>query len=179
MKKILRQYKIQILIAVSILIIVSINFFLVNGEYQKLTALNIENQEKTNQLLNSQAKLDLLNKQAKQIDIIDEKKDFVKKQLTTDISATLFVSYLEKLSNSLNIIPLTVSVSGVPKKDKDSNLPTSTSFNLTFSSDFQTLIEFLRQIEKLDRLNTISTINLGKAEEILNVSMSGLIFLEK
>jgi Tfp pilus assembly protein PilO len=179
MKKILRQYKIQILIFFSAIIIVSINFFIVNGEYQKLTALTLENQEKTSQLLNSQAKLDLLNQQAKQLDVINEKKAFVKKQLTTDIAATLFVSYLEKLSNSLNIIPLTVSVSGSPKKEKDSVLPTSNLFNLTFSSNFQTLVEFLRQIEKLDRLNTISTINLGKSEEILNISMSGLIFLEK
>jgi len=179
MKNFLVKNKNQIIVVFSLIVFALIGFFLINGEYQKLTALSLENQEKTKQLRISQAKLDTLNKQAKQLDVINDKKDFVQKQITKEINATIFVSYLERLSYSLNIIPLTVSVGNTTTSTKESKLPPANTFNLTFGSDFKTLVEFLRQIEKLDRLNTISTINIGKAEEILNLSMAGQIFLEK
>lgn len=172
-----KKNKILILIALGILVIAAICFFLTKSEYDKKIALRTSTENKAITLNNQKEKLSSLQKLNKQPEEVKTAKDFSLKQLPDDVEATIFVSYLEKLGNSVQVTPLSVSVNSAAVENKSKTDPTSNVFNVTFSSDFPTLLTFISQMEKLDRLNTLSNLSLSPTESLLNVTISGKIYV--
>lgn len=175
----LEKNKNYLLIAVSITIIGLILVFLTNNAHQRLINVAKKLAIKSVGLEDAENKLSALQKQNRQVDVVEAKYQFALKQLPTELGATVFVSSLEKL----NTIPLTVSVSSAPsasgKPQKGKVKPESTNFNLTFSADFPTFLRFLQQMESLERLNSLSSISLSPAESGLSVSITGNIYTLK
>jgi len=173
------QPKIKILITVSlgILITTAILLFLVKNEYSNLQTIGAQLSEKSNNLRLAQDKLASLQRQSKQSEEITSIKDICLSQLPQELEATAFVSELEKLGQSIQVTPLTVSVnSTIASSTKKKTGPDTTTFNLTFSTPFPNVLKFLEEMEKLKRLNTLSTISLTNSDNQLNVSASGSIY---
>lgn len=174
----LEKNKNYLLVAVSVVLIATILLFLTNKAYQRLIDVSKQLAAKSVELEDAQNKLSALQRQNRQIDVVEAKNQFALKQLPTELGATIFVSSLEKL----NTIPVTVSVAATPaagKVKKVKTLPESTSFNLTFNTDFPTILKFLQQMESLERLNSLNSISLSPSENGLGVSISGVIYTLK
>lgn len=173
----LKKYKIFILVISGLLMMIAVILYVVLPEYQKLTDLKAENLKRSLEIGNAQNKLSSLISLSNKTDEVAKQKNYTDKQIPNDIQATVFVSYLEIVGRTMAITPLTVSVNTASGQSKDKEATGRSTFNLTFSSNFTTALNFFNQLEKLERLNSISSFSLGASGDgTLNSSVSGDIY---
>lgn len=171
--------KILILIAAGVLVTAAVLFFLTRSEYQNMLDLQRTYQDKNTTLASQQKKLaalEKLNQDSNQMLAID---NYSKDQLPDTLDGSIFVSSLEKLGNSVQITPLSVSVSSTPVSTKDKKGPSGYSFSVTFNTGFQNLLNFLSEMEKLDRFNSINNLSLSPGAQGLGINLSGMIYQYK
>ncbi len=174
----IKSHKNSILVSVSIIVLGGMIFFLNWNAYQKLIELKNERLNKTAELADASQKLKTLEVQSKKAAQIQAQKTYVLAQLPADVEATLFASKLESLGATMAITPLSVSISNVAESSstkKSGGLSTS-NYSLTLTTTFPTLLNFLAEMEKLDRLNTIESIGLSPRDANLSVNIGGTIY---
>jgi Tfp pilus assembly protein PilO len=172
----LHKNKNFILIVCGILLTAGVLFFLTRTEYENILTLKQNYQDKNTTLQTDQSKLSTLQKLSDHPDEAKQIEEFSESQLPDDIDSSTFVSSIEKLGNTLQITPLSVSVSSTPVSSKDKNSAPGYNFSITFNSSFQGLITFLAEMEKLDRFNSINDLSLSPGDKGLSVNLSGDIY---
>jgi Tfp pilus assembly protein PilO len=173
----LQENKSQLLILISIIIIVGIAYFLDFGSYQNFKTLQASQAASQTELVLAQTKIKALETQSKDIDSLNNAKNTVNQLLPNDIDATIFASMIEKLGQNVGVTPLSVSITqATAATKKEVGAASSTGFTLSFTTGYQKVLETIAQMEKLDRLNTITNLILAPQESGIAVNLSGKIY---
>lgn len=175
----LSKYYLAIGIAVIFLALCAIVLFLIIPTYNQVVTLKTNNNQKSASLAEAKNRLIVLENLNRKKTDLEKASNFANHQVPETVEATNFVSDLNAVSRNLSITPLTVSVNSTSEKAKNATTLKSSTFNLTFEANFENVIKFLVENEKLPRLNTISSITLAGTTDPLKVSLSGQIYFEE
>jgi len=171
--------KILILIAIGVLLTAGVLFFLTRTEYANILDLKRTYQDKSTQFTAQQKKLSALEKLNQDSNEMQNIESYATAQLPNSLEGSIFVASLEKLGNTMQVTPLSVSVSSAAVSSKDKNAPSAYNFSVTFNTNFQNLINFLGEMEKLDRFNSINNLSISPGDKGLGINLSGNIYQYK
>ncbi len=172
-----------ILIGIGIIIIGFLFFwFITKPAVASYNKHKLESSEKKSELITNQKKLSILKKSRSTESNLGKvlKEVSVLWPETTEISR--FMVQTEELAKSKNFVMdnFSISETTIKKNDKEPEDTTITNYSFNTAASFPTIVEIIKSMERLERYNSISRIDLSvKENDLLNLTLNGRLYYGK
>jgi Tfp pilus assembly protein PilO len=188
-----------IILIVYVLLFIGIVLFLLIPTINNIQSNKAAIKEQDKEINDNYERLSSLQKNDKNKTEYDQIKNTVENYLPFSLQSSQFIVEVEAVAISLNLSINNISMSETSSafsssssKKTDSTSENSektktkktgaqqNQFSLSIKTDYPKAMDFLRQMEKMPRFNTINMVDISLAEEnLINLKVSGYIYYEQ